>query len=84
MDHPEPASLKLIALCGSRALLFLVGASALVASEFADLDRMVPVPADQQIPIIDFVRPVLFADVQLNHAGTQIGAGQTLMIIREE
>ncbi len=74
MDHPEPASLKLIALCGSRALLFLVGASALVASEFADLDRMVPVPADQQIPIIDFVRPVLFADVQLNHAGTQIGA----------
>ena len=35
---------------------------------------MEPVPSGQQIPIVDFVRPSLFDDVQLNHTGTQIGA----------
>jgi dipeptidyl aminopeptidase/acylaminoacyl peptidase len=35
---------------------------------------MEPVPATEPIPIIDFFRPALFQDVQLNHTGTQIGA----------
>jgi dipeptidyl aminopeptidase/acylaminoacyl peptidase len=35
---------------------------------------MEPVPATSQVPIIDFVRPELFRDVQLNHTGTHVGA----------
>ena len=45
-----------------------------MASEYADLKRMAPVPDTEQIPIVDFVRPALVSGVQLNHTGTQIGA----------
>jgi hypothetical protein len=74
MDYPELTSPRSTIVCSARAILFLTGACALVASEFADLDRTVPVPADQQVPIIDFVRPSLFSRVQLSHSGTFIGA----------
>lgn len=56
------------------ALLACLAPAALLASEFSDLKRTEPVPANEQIPIIDFVRPAQFEDVQLNHTGTQVGA----------
>ena len=74
MDCPENPPIRTTAYSCSAALLFCITASAIVASEYADLDRMEPVPSTAQIPIVDFVRPVLFTDVQLNHTGTQIGA----------
>ena len=74
MDRTEMMSLRSAFVSLSGALMFCLTASALVASEFADLDRMEPVPATSQIPIIDFIRPSLFSDVQLNHTGTHIGA----------
>jgi dienelactone hydrolase len=55
-------------------LLLSLAAPALLATEYADLNRQEPVPAGQQIPIIDFVRPGLFEQVKLNYPGTQIGA----------
>jgi dienelactone hydrolase len=54
--------------------LTCLAASPLGATEFSDLNRMEPVPATEQIPVIDFFRPDQFQDVQLNHTGTQIGA----------
>lgn len=59
--------------CAAIALTCLAAAP-LKASEFTEMNRMEPVPATEQIPIIDFVRPDLFQQVQLNHTGTQIGA----------
>lgn len=37
-------------------------------------EALVPVPADQPIPVIDFFRPYLFADARLNRSGTKIAA----------
>ncbi len=74
MDCPDNMFFRTTALSCSGAVLLCFAASALVASEYADLDRMEPVPATVQIPIVDFVRPSMFTDVQLNHTGTQIGA----------
>ena len=37
-------------------------------------DRITPVPADQQIPIIDFFRPLLFHHPALNPTGTHFAA----------
>jgi len=56
------------------ALALCMASSPLRATEFADLKRMEPVAGTEPIPIIDFFRPALFEDVQLNHTGTQIGA----------
>lgn len=56
------------------AALCFAASSALVATEYADLKRMEPVPANEPIPIVDFVRPPLFDDVQLSHTGTRVGA----------
>jgi len=39
-----------------------------------DLARIVPVPADQPIPIQDFFRPLLLQNPQLNDAGTHLAA----------
>jgi dipeptidyl aminopeptidase/acylaminoacyl peptidase len=58
----------------ARAAILLLAPSALFASDFPDLKRLEPVPAGQQVPIVDFVRPNLFRDVQLNHLGTHVGA----------
>jgi dipeptidyl aminopeptidase/acylaminoacyl peptidase len=38
------------------------------------LNRMIPVPADQPIPVIDFFRPWLFTGPTLNPAGTHFAA----------
>ena len=74
MDRPKNASLKPTIISIAGTLIFSAASSALLATEFADLDRMEPVPASQQIPIVDFIRPALFSGVQLNHSGTHIGA----------
>jgi len=55
-------------------VLFLLAVPALLATEYSDLKRLEPVPATEQIPIVDFVRPELFQDVALSHNGEQIGA----------
>ena len=55
-------------------LIFLAMSSAALASEFADLKREAPVLATEPIPVIDFVRPVLYQQPQINYTGTQIGA----------
>lgn len=39
-----------------------------------DFERITPVPADEQIPIMDFFRPRLLQQPQLNRAGTHIAA----------
>jgi dipeptidyl aminopeptidase/acylaminoacyl peptidase len=38
------------------------------------LDRLTPVPADQPIPVIDFFRPRVFSNPELNPAGTHFAA----------
>jgi acetyl esterase/lipase len=52
----------------------LAAASALAASGKLDLDRVVPVPATEPIPVMDFFRPALLADPKLNLAGTHFAA----------
>ena len=53
-------------------------AAALLTPAFAKkedpLERMTPVPADQPIPVVDFFRPPLFRDPELNPAGTHFAA----------
>jgi dienelactone hydrolase len=56
------------------ALALLLTPAVLPAKDFPDLKRLAPVPPAQQIPIIDFVRPALLRDVQINHAGRYVGA----------
>jgi dipeptidyl aminopeptidase/acylaminoacyl peptidase len=46
----------------------------LAASDYDELKRLEPVPATEPIPIVDFARPALLRDVQINHSGTQVGA----------
>jgi len=53
-------------------LLFASGSYA--GQENPALERIVPVPAGEAIPITDFFRPYLFYQPQLNHAGTQLAA----------
>ena len=48
------------------------------------LDRNVPVPAAEQIPIVDFFRPSIFRSPQLNDAGTKFAAMITVGADREE
>jgi hypothetical protein len=55
-------------------LAFLAAPGLAVATQFDALKRLEPVPATEPIPIVDFFRPNLFSDVQLNHTGTHIGA----------
>jgi dienelactone hydrolase len=54
--------------------LLCLATSPLVGSEYSDLKRTDPVPATEQIPIVDFVRPELYQSPRLNHTGSQIGA----------
>ena len=74
MHDPENTSFRPKLSPCSAALLLCLASPNLFASQFADLKRMEPVPPNEQIPIVDFVRPALFSDVQLNYTGTQIGA----------
>jgi hypothetical protein len=54
-------------------LLVVASHAAPAASNFLP-DRDTPVPADQPIPAVDFVRPRLFEWPQLNPAGTHFAA----------
>ena len=49
-------------------------AQTLFAADKIDLDREIPVPADQPIPTQDFFRPQVLTQPELNHAGTHIAA----------
>lgn len=74
MMCPVNVSRRLKLRSCSVAAIVCAASCALLASEYPELKRLEPVPADQQIPIFDFIRPMLFQGVQLNHTGTQIGA----------
>ena len=54
--------------------LLLAAAGGLSAGERMDLDRVVPVPATEPIPVVDFFRPALLQEPKLNLSGTHIGA----------
>jgi dienelactone hydrolase len=74
MNCTENASCRLKNNIATLAALLCVASTGLLASEYSDLSRLDPVPATEQIPIVDFVRPPLFDLVQLNHTGTKVGA----------
>lgn len=54
--------------------LFLAVTATAVAADDANGKRDTPVPASQQIPLVDFFRPPVLRDAQLNPSGTKIGA----------
>jgi len=54
--------------------LLLLALPALAKKKDDSLTRMTPVPADQPIPVSDFFRPRLFANPELNPAGTHFAA----------
>jgi acetyl esterase/lipase len=54
--------------------LLLAAAGGRSAGEKLDLDRVVPVPATEPIPVMDFFRPPLLQEPKLNRAGTHIAA----------
>jgi dienelactone hydrolase len=55
------------------SVAFAFGANAF-ASEKIDLDRITPVPANEQIPVQDFFRPAVLQQPRLNRSGTHIAA----------
>ena len=57
-------------LCRLLALSTLSG----FAAQSIDLKRVTPVPANETIPILDFIRPSLMARPELNPSGTHIAA----------
>jgi acetyl esterase/lipase len=65
-----------IQTCLLSALLFTVPAVVYTAARVPepDLERTIPVPADQPIPMADFFRPALLQDAKLNFAGTHVAA----------
>lgn len=54
--------------------LSLLAQPALAKKKENPLDRMKPVPTDQPIPVVDFFRPRLFTNPELNPAGTHFAA----------
>ena len=56
------------------AALLLAATLRLMAADKSDLDRVVPVPAGETIPVIDFFRPALLDQPVLNPSGTHIAA----------
>ncbi|HEY4247148.1 MAG TPA: prolyl oligopeptidase family serine peptidase [Lacunisphaera sp.] len=57
------------------SLLFVLAAiPPLCAADEPNLERIVPVPAGEQIPLSDFFRPSLMKPPQLNPSGTHIAA----------
>ena len=73
-------------LRGCASALAAFACMAISASGKGDnpLDRTVPVPADATIPVVDFFRPSLFRNPQLNDAGTKFAAMITVGADREE
>lgn len=55
-------------------LTLVLSSRGLAAVDKIDLDRVVPVPADQPIPTQDFFRPRLLSQPELNRTGTHIAA----------
>jgi acetyl esterase/lipase len=55
-------------------ILSLLVLPALAKKKEDPLERMKPVPSDQPIPVIDFFRPQLFRNPELNPAGTHFAA----------
>ncbi len=55
-------------------LLAATAALRLPAAERSDLERITPVPAGEQVPIIDFFRPSILREPKLNPSGTHIAA----------
>lgn len=64
--------------------LGLVWCSGAFAKAPNPLERMTPVPANEPIPIVDFVRPPLFSSPELNPAGTHFAASTTVSVDRTE
>lgn len=62
----------------SRAFALLsfifLGRAAIAAAPNSLPERITPVPSDQPVPVVDFVRPPLFEQAVLNPAGTYIAA----------
>jgi dipeptidyl aminopeptidase/acylaminoacyl peptidase len=52
----------------------MLGASPLLRPDDSDLNRLAPVPDNQPIPVIDFLRPAIFQSPHLNSTGTDIAA----------
>jgi len=48
------------------------------------LDRMTPVPKTEPIPVVDFFRPSLFSNPELNGTGTHFFASTTVGVDRRE
>jgi acetyl esterase/lipase len=61
-------------IAASAAGLVLAAVPAAASLEHAELERLVPVPADQPIPLTDFLRPNHFSRPQINRAGTYVAA----------
>ncbi|MBK8476469.1 MAG: S9 family peptidase [Opitutaceae bacterium] len=53
---------------------FCTLACAAPAAEKFDLSRIAPVPATEQIPVMDFFRPAILQEPKLNPSGTHIAA----------
>ncbi len=53
---------------------FLLAAPGLRAAEKLDMKRLTPVPANEQIPVMDFFRPRSIQEPKLNPSGTHIAA----------
>lgn len=66
--HPTPRTLL---LC---AALAMSGAGLLRADEKSELKRVTPVAPTEQIPLIDFFRPLMLQQPKLNPSGTHIAA----------
>jgi len=60
-----------VALC---LILLAAATRPMAASGRLDLDRETPVPATEQIPVMDFFRPLLLQQPILNPSGTHIAA----------
>jgi dienelactone hydrolase len=64
----------MIKLRSALPLLLTLSALRAPAADSIDLIRVVPVTADQPIPVADFFRPPVMQDPKLNLAGTHIAA----------
>ena len=59
---------------GASVVFLAFAATIAFAAKEKPLDRRTPVPADQPIPVMDFFRPRLFDNPELNPAGTHFAA----------
>ena len=74
MSRPQQThTLRIIRILAVSAM-----ASAALAAEKLDLDRETPVPASEPVPVMDFFRPLLLQQPELNPSGTHIAAVVTV------